>query len=63
MAKFHLPADKEICSLYITVGVYTTIFITKLVTYFSTHVLALLAESFHNLSDLFISGFLLIALL
>ncbi len=63
MSKIHLPADKEIRSLYLTVGFYAIIVIIKLAAYFSTHVMALLAESFHTLSDLFISGFLLVALL
>jgi len=63
MVKLRLPADKEIRSLYLTVGLYSVIVIIKLVAYFSTHVLALLAESFHTLSDLFISGFLLVAIL
>ena len=63
MRKIQLPADKEIRSLYLTVGFYAIIVIIKLIAYFSTHVLALLAESFHTLSDLFISGFLLVALL
>ncbi len=63
MTKVHISPDKEIRSLYMTVGLYAVIVIIKLVAYFSTHVLALLAESFHTLSDLFISGFLLIALL
>ena len=63
MPRLQLPADKEIRSLYMTAGFYAIIVIIKLVAYFSTHVMALLAESFHTLSDLFISGFLLIALL
>ncbi len=63
MKKFHLTADKEIRSLYLTVGFYAIIIIIKLIAYFSSHVMALLAESFHTLSDLFISGFLLIAIL
>src|SRR5512135_2490044 len=63
MPKLRLPADKEIRSLYLTVGFYAIIVIIKLIAYFSTHVLALLAESFHTLSDLFISGFLLVAIL
>ena len=46
-----------------TVGFYAIIIIIKLIAYFSSHVMALLAESFHTLSDLFISGFLLIAIL
>lgn len=49
--------------MLLTVGFYAIIMVIKLIAYFSTHVMALLAESFHSLSDLFISGFLLIALL
>ncbi len=63
LPKLTLPADKEIRSLYMTVGFYAIIVIIKLIAYFSTHVMALLAESFHTLSDLFISGFLLVAIL
>ncbi len=46
-----------------TVGFYAIIVIIKLAAYFATHVMALLAESFHTLSDLFISGFLLVAII
>ena len=63
MTKPHLSPDKEIRSLYMTVGFYAIIIVIKLIAYFSSHVMALLAESFHTLSDLFISGFLLIAIL
>ncbi len=63
MPKLTLPADKETRSLYMTVGFYAIIVIIKLIAYFATHVMALLAESFHTLSDLFISGFLLVAIL
>jgi cation diffusion facilitator family transporter len=63
MTKLHLSPDKEIRSLYMTVSFYAIIIIIKLIAYFSSHVMALLAESFHTLSDLFISGFLLIAIL
>jgi divalent metal cation (Fe/Co/Zn/Cd) transporter len=63
MRSFKNPSDQEIHSLYMTVGFYTIIFIMKLITYFYTNVMAMLAETFHSLSDLFISGFLLIALL
>jgi cation diffusion facilitator family transporter len=63
MTKLQVTHDKEIRSLYMTVGFYAIIVIIKLIAYFSTHVMALLAESFHTLSDLFISGFLLVALL
>jgi cation diffusion facilitator family transporter len=63
MTKSRIPPDKEIRSLYMTVGIYAIIVIIKLIAYFSSHVMAILAESFHTLSDLFIAGFLLIALL
>ena len=63
MLKIKIPSDQEIRSLFITVGFYAIIFIMKLIAYFYTNVMAMLAESFHTLSDLFISGFLLIALL
>ncbi|MGE5123908.1 MAG: cation diffusion facilitator family transporter [Acidobacteriaceae bacterium] len=63
MTKTKVLAQNEMRSLYITVGVYAVIVIIKLIAYFATHVLALLAESFHTLSDLFISGFLLVALM
>src|SRR4030066_2465248 len=63
MSNLNGSPDKEIHSLYMTVGFYAIIIIIKLIAYFSSHVMALLAESFHTLSDLFISGFLLIAIL
>src|SRR4030066_2334718 len=63
MSNLNGSPDKEIHSLYMTVGFYAIIIIIKLIAYFSSHVMALLAESFHTLSDLFISGFLLVALL
>lgn len=63
MTKSTVSPEKEIRSLYITVIFYVIIVIIKLIAYFSTHVMALLAESFHTLSDLFISGFLLVALM
>jgi cation diffusion facilitator family transporter len=63
MTKSQVTTEKEIRSLYITVGFYAIIVIIKLIAYFYTHVMALLAESFHTLSDLFISGFLLVALI
>lgn len=63
MPKIQFPTDKETRSLFMTVGFYAIIVIIKLIAYFITHVMALLAESFHTLSDLFISGFLLIAII
>ena len=55
--------DREIRSLKLTVGVYLFVFAIKLVAYFLTHVMAIMAEALHTLSDLFISGFLLMALI
>lgn len=46
----------------LTLGVYVLIFVLKLAVYFLTGVLALLAEALHTLSDIFVSGFLLVAL-
>jgi cation diffusion facilitator family transporter len=62
MTNPQVSPEKELRSFYMTVGFYAIIVIIKLIAYFSTHVMAILAESFHTLSDLFISGFLLIAL-
>jgi cation diffusion facilitator family transporter len=62
MAQPKISSDKEMRSMVLTVGFYAIIMAIKLIAYFSTHVMALLAETFHSLSDLFISGFLLIAL-
>jgi cation diffusion facilitator family transporter len=41
--------------------VYVVVFAMKLVVYFMTGVMALLAESLHTLSDIFVASFLLIA--
>ena len=46
-----------------TLGVYVVLFAAKFTVYMTTGVLALLAESLHTLSDIFISGFLLVALI
>ncbi|HVP45420.1 MAG TPA: cation transporter [Bryobacteraceae bacterium] len=55
------PAE-EIRSLQLTLGVYCGIFALKLAAYFLSGVLALFAEAMHTLSDVFVAGFLLIAL-
>lgn len=52
-------ADRK--ALQATVGVYVAIFVMKLGAYFVTGVMVLLAEALHTLSDLFVSGFLLVA--
>lgn len=44
--------------LKLAVGVYALIFAAKLAAYFITGVMVLLAEAFHTLSDIFVSGFL-----
>ncbi len=52
-------ADRR--ALQLAVGVYLGIFAMKLAAYLVTGVMALLAEALHTLSDLFVSGFLLVA--
>jgi ferrous-iron efflux pump FieF len=54
--------SEEMRSLQLTVGVYVTVLVMKLVVYFISGVMALLAEALHTLSDIFVSGFLLVAL-
>ena len=54
------PAE-DMKNLGLTLGLYILIFALKLAAYFSSGVMALLAESLHTLSDIFVSGFLLIA--
>ena len=55
--------DKEAAALKMTVALYAAIFGAKLGIYFFTGVMVLLAEALHTLSDILISGFLLLALL
>jgi cation diffusion facilitator family transporter len=57
-----MKESEDIHSLQLTVGVYAAIFAMKLVVYFMSGVMALLAEALHTLSDLFVSGFLLAAM-
>ncbi len=51
----------ELRSLRLTLGLYVLVFGLKLGAYFITGVLAVLAEALHTLSDIFVSGFLLLA--
>ena len=60
-ARQDVPKDRELRTLKWTVGLYVLIFALKLVAYYYTGVLAILAEAFHTLSDVFISAFLLVA--
>jgi ferrous-iron efflux pump FieF len=54
---------EDLRSLRLTLVVYTVICAGKLAAYFVTGVMAVLAEALHTLSDIFVSGFLLAALL
>ncbi len=58
-----MNASEDIRGLKLTLGVYVLIFAMKLVVYQISGVLALMAEAFHTLSDVFVAGFLLIAAL
>jgi cation diffusion facilitator family transporter len=51
----------EMRALKLALALYILIFALKLGVYFQTGVMALLAEALHTLSDIFISGFLLVA--
>lgn len=53
--------SQELRALKTAVGVYVVVFALKLAVYVQTGVMALLAEALHTLSDIFVSGFLLIA--
>jgi cation diffusion facilitator family transporter len=53
--------QQEQNTLKLTLILYGFVFVLKLAVYFQTGVMALLAESLHTLSDVFISGFLLLA--
>lgn len=50
-------------SLLLALVTYVLIFALKLGAYFATGVMVLLAEALHTLSDIFVSGFLLLALI
>jgi ferrous-iron efflux pump FieF len=56
-------ASTDIRSLGLTLVVYVLILAAKLAAYYASGVMALLAEALHTLSDIFISGFLLVAAL
>jgi len=58
-----MQESKDLSGLRLTLILYVVIFVLKLVAYLSTGVIALLAEALHTLSDIFVAGFLLVALL
>lgn len=55
--------SEDIRGLLVALGQYVIVFALKLVAYFVTGVMALLAEALHTLSDIFVSSFLLVAAL
>lgn len=57
-----MKSSEDLRSLQLSLGLYVVIFAMKLVAYFATGFMAMLAEALHTLSDIFIAGFLLIAL-
>lgn len=63
MAASDAPARGEIRTAALALGIYVVIFVAKIVTYFMTGVMAMMAEALHTLSDVFIFGFLLLATL
>ena len=56
-----MQEHEDIRSLQLTLSLYVVIFAIKLVAYFLSGVMAVLAEALHTLSDIFIAGFLLAA--
>jgi cation diffusion facilitator family transporter len=55
--------NRDLRALKLAVGLYAVVFVAKLVTFQLTGVMSLFAEALHTLSDVFVSGFLLVALL
>ena len=58
-----MQESADVRSLRLTLAAYTVIFVAKIVAYLASGVMALFAEALHTLSDIFISGFLLVAAL
>jgi cation diffusion facilitator family transporter len=56
-----VQASQDIRGLQLTLAAYIVIFVAKLAAYFASGVMVVLAEAMHTLSDILISGFLLIA--
>lgn len=56
-----MKESEDIRSLKIALGAYFLVFAMKLVVYFLSGVMALMAEALHTLSDIFVTGFLLFA--
>ncbi len=58
-----MSESNDLRGLKLTLGGYLIILVMKLAAYWMSGVMALLAEALHTLSDIFVSGFLLIAAL
>lgn len=58
-----METSQDTRGLALTLAVYVLILAAKLAAYWASGVMALLAEALHTLSDIFISGFLLVAAL
>ena len=57
-----MESSNDFSGLRLTLISYIVIFIMKMAAYFATGVMALLAEGLHTLTDVFVAGFLLVAL-
>ena len=57
-----MESSNDFSGLRLTLISYIIIFIMKMAAYFASGVMALLAEGLHTLSDVFVAGFLLVAL-
>ena len=56
-----MKESEDLRNLKIALGAYVLMLAIKLAGYFITGVMALMAEALHTLSDIFVSGFLLLA--
>jgi cation diffusion facilitator family transporter len=56
-----MNASDDLRSLKIALAAYILVLTLKLIAYFLTGVMAMMAEALHTLSDIFVSGFLLVA--
>jgi len=53
--------SSDVRNLRLAVAVYAVILAAKVAAYLASGIMALFAEALHTLSDIFVSGFLLIA--
>ena len=58
-----MKEQEDVRGLELALGLYVLVFAMKLIVYFMSGVMALLAEALHTLSDIFISAFLLVAVI